>query len=364
MSAAGAAGERTMQFGLLYELEAPSPEREIDIYFEALEQISRARGDRPGPVVVVLGRPSLAESSTVAMRAARALRDVPDVRFLSALRRGNVHGAIDAGLVPGFLPGRVTLDAGRDWFAEAWGGRLPDAKGLDAQGILAAAAAGKIEVLVILGADPVADFPDADLARRAIAGVKKVIAVGGFLTGSSGGAEVVLPAEHRYRTDPEGSPGEAARGGRRPSRGGLAPLPEAVVLVQRFAADHQRAVLGGGHAPSRALQGAEVVLLVEGLAPEHERPVLGVGHALGNALPLAEAVLLVEGVAPNHERPVFGLRHPCGLRGRRLRDAGDGRQDDNRCEDCCDPVCLARLHVSSSCRRPPRAAFADQTTSG
>ena len=161
---------------------------------DVLEQISRARGDRPGPVVVVLGRPSLAESSTVAMRAARALRAVPDVLFLSALRRGNVHGAIDAGLVPGFLPGRVTLDAGRDWFAEAWGGRVPAAKGLDAQGILAAAAAGKIEVLVVLGADPVADFPDADLARRAIAGVKKVIAVGAFLTGSSGGAEVVLPS--------------------------------------------------------------------------------------------------------------------------------------------------------------------------
>ena len=101
---------------------------------DALEQISRARGDRPGPVVVVLGRPSLAESSTVAMRAARALRAVPDVRFLSALRRGNVHGAIDAGLVPGFLPGRVTLDAGREWFAEAWGGRLPAAKGLDTRG--------------------------------------------------------------------------------------------------------------------------------------------------------------------------------------------------------------------------------------
>jgi NADH-quinone oxidoreductase subunit G len=160
---------------------------------DALEQISRARGDRPGPVVVVLGRPSLAESPAVTMRAARALREVPGVRFLSALRRGNVHGAIDAGLVPGFLPGRVTLDAGREWFTEAWGGRLPAAKGLDAHGILEAAAAGKIEVLVILGSDPIADFPDADLARRAIAGVKSVIAIGGFVTGSSRGSDVILP---------------------------------------------------------------------------------------------------------------------------------------------------------------------------
>src|SRR4029078_11526236 len=47
--------------------------------------------------------------------------------------------------------------------------------------------------LVIFGSDPVADFPDADLARRGIAGVRKMIAVGGFLTGTSGRADVVLP---------------------------------------------------------------------------------------------------------------------------------------------------------------------------
>jgi len=167
------------------------PGQQLDA--EALAHISRARGDRPGPVVVVLGRPSLAESAALAVRAADALRAVPGVRFLSALRRGNVHGAMDAGLVPGFLPGRVSLDAGREWFTEAWGGRLPAARGLDTHGILEAAAAGKIEVLVILGSDPVADFPDTDLARRAIAGAKHVIAIGGFLTGTSRGSEVVLP---------------------------------------------------------------------------------------------------------------------------------------------------------------------------
>ena len=159
----------------------------------ALELIATARGDRPGPVVVVLGRTSLATSAAVSVRAARALRDVDGVRFLSALRRGNVHGAIDSGLAPGFLPGRVSLDAGREWFEAEWGGRVPAKKGLDAHGILEAAAAGKIEVLVIFGADPVADFPDGDLAKRAIAGAKHVIAIGAFLTGSSGRADVALP---------------------------------------------------------------------------------------------------------------------------------------------------------------------------
>ncbi len=73
---------------------------------------------------------------------------VHDVLFLSALRRGNVHGALDAGLAPGFLPGRVTLDDGRDWFTERWGA-VPAERGLDAEGILRAAADGKIRVLVL-----------------------------------------------------------------------------------------------------------------------------------------------------------------------------------------------------------------------
>jgi hypothetical protein len=92
---------------------------------------------------------------------------------------------------PRFLLGRHARRRSQ-WFADA-GGQLPTTRGLDAHGILEAAAAGKIEVLVILGSDPVADFPDADLARRGIAGVKHVIAIGGFLTGTSRGAEVVLP---------------------------------------------------------------------------------------------------------------------------------------------------------------------------
>jgi NADH-quinone oxidoreductase subunit G len=159
-----------------------------------LAHIAEARGDRPGPVVVVLGRSSLADSPAVSMRAARALRDVAHVRFLSALRRGNVHGAIDSGLAPGFLPGRVTLDAGREWYSEAWGGTVPTAKGLDAKGVLEAAAAGNIEVLVINGCDPVADFPDGGLGARGVAGVKHMIAIGGFLTGTSSRADVVLPS--------------------------------------------------------------------------------------------------------------------------------------------------------------------------
>jgi NADH-quinone oxidoreductase subunit G len=144
------------------------------------------------PVVVVLGRQSLAEPADATVAAAAALRTVPGVRFLSALRRSNVHGALDLGLAPGFLPGRVTLDAGRAWFEAAWAG-APATRGLDTAGILAAAAEGRLQALVLVGADPLSDFPDRDLARRALAKVPFVVAVDAFPTPSTDAAHVFLP---------------------------------------------------------------------------------------------------------------------------------------------------------------------------
>jgi NADH-quinone oxidoreductase subunit G len=146
-----------------------------------------------GPVVCVLGRPSLAESADSIVAAANTLLEArPGTTFLSALRRGNVHGALDMGLAPGVLPGRVSLEDGRDWFADGWAS-LPGGRGLDATGMLDAAASGRIQGLVLLGADPLADFPDRDLARRGVAGAGFVVALDAFLTDSSRQADVVLP---------------------------------------------------------------------------------------------------------------------------------------------------------------------------
>jgi NADH-quinone oxidoreductase subunit G len=149
-------------------------------------------GAGKGDVVVVLGRSNLAEPAAATVAAAAALARLPGVRFLSALRRGNVHGALDAGLAPGLLPGRVGLDAGRMWFEAAWGA-VPAARGLDTEGILRAAAEGRIGALILLGSDPVSDFPDADLARRALEQVGFVVAVDAYPTASSRRADVVLP---------------------------------------------------------------------------------------------------------------------------------------------------------------------------
>ncbi|MGH8994153.1 MAG: molybdopterin oxidoreductase family protein, partial [Acidimicrobiia bacterium] len=145
-----------------------------------------------GNVVVILGRPNLAEPAAPTVAVAAALAGLPGVRFLSALRRGNVHGALDLGLAPGLLPGRVALDGGRAWFETAWGG-VPAEVGLDTAGILRAAAEGRIGALVLLGADPLSDFPDSDLARRALEKVPFIVAVDAFPTSSTELAHVVLP---------------------------------------------------------------------------------------------------------------------------------------------------------------------------
>ncbi len=159
-------------------------------------QIERATGaldGREGDIVVILGRQSVAESADAVVQAAAALAALPGAKFLSALRRGNVRGALDLGLTPGFLPGRVTLDAGRDHFATAWG-RVPETRGLDTAGALAAAADGTIDTLVLLGTDPIADFPDRTVVNGALDAVKFVVAVGAFTADAAERADVFLPA--------------------------------------------------------------------------------------------------------------------------------------------------------------------------
>ena len=151
-----------------------------------------ALADREGDLVVIVGRGNLAESPDATVAAISALAGVDRTRFLVALRRGNVRGALDLGLAPGFLPGRVALEDGRDWFEDAWGA-VPGETGLDALGILRAAADGRIGALVLLGADPHGDCPDRALAAAGVTGARFVIAVDTFLTESSSRADVFLP---------------------------------------------------------------------------------------------------------------------------------------------------------------------------
>jgi len=122
-----------------------------------------------GPVVVVAGRPNLAESASHTMDAlTTVLSAAPSASVLPVLRRGNVRGALSLGLAP--------------------------RNGNDAAAILEASANGQVDCLILLGADPLNDVADVDLARRGIAGAKFVVSIDTFLSASASHADVVLPA--------------------------------------------------------------------------------------------------------------------------------------------------------------------------
>ncbi len=169
----------------------------------ALSEARRLLAQHPGGhgVVVVAGRPSYAESGEIAADALRILATaLPEATFLPALRRGNVFGALDMGLAPGILPGRVSLESGRERFTAAWGS-VPAKPGLDTASILASMAGegdgadgAAVRALVLLGADPLSDFPDHTLAAKALAAGHFVVAVTGHPSESvDAHADVVLP---------------------------------------------------------------------------------------------------------------------------------------------------------------------------
>ncbi len=150
----------------------------------ALELLNSGR-----PVTVVVGRGNLAEKDGYTVAALSALRSgFGEAKFLSGLRRGNVHGALEMGLTPGQMPGGRPLEVELDGWISA-----PAERGLDAEGILRAAAAGEIATLVLLGSDPLTDYPDRALVREAFDNVDTIISVDAFLTESSQRAQILLP---------------------------------------------------------------------------------------------------------------------------------------------------------------------------
>ena len=72
----------------------------------------------------------------------------------------NSRGASDMGLLPGLLPGYVPVGDPKasEKFAQLWGSKLPDKPGMNARGMLAAAAKGTLHALYVVGANPVNTF--------------------------------------------------------------------------------------------------------------------------------------------------------------------------------------------------------------
>ncbi|WP_327688981.1 NADH-quinone oxidoreductase subunit G [Streptomyces tubercidicus] len=111
-----------------------------------------------------------------ALTAALRLASATGARLVWIPRRAGERGAVEAGALPGLLPGgRPTTDPrARDEVAAAWGvAALPHRHGRDTGQIIEAAATGELSALLVAGVE-VADLPD---PARALAALDQV----GFL---------------------------------------------------------------------------------------------------------------------------------------------------------------------------------------
>jgi NADH-quinone oxidoreductase subunit G len=147
-----------------------------------------------GPVVALVGRTGYADDPRLAEAVAAFARTLPDAVILPLARRSNVYGALDMGVAPTLLPGRVSTTSPTAALVEAWG-ELPTGPGRDCAGIIEAAKDGDVSGIILMGADPVRDMPDGASAALALERASFVVAIDQFLTDSSRLADVVLPAD-------------------------------------------------------------------------------------------------------------------------------------------------------------------------
>ncbi len=145
-----------------------------------------------GKTVAIVGQAGAADDPRLAESVAAFVRDISTTpRIMPLAARGNTYGALDMGLAPDLLPGRVAFAA--EAMADTWG-ELPDKAGLDTRGILRGLVSGDVRALLLVGSDPVGDVPEPGLAAEALELAEYVVSIDNFLNESNRHADVVLPA--------------------------------------------------------------------------------------------------------------------------------------------------------------------------
>jgi NADH-quinone oxidoreductase subunit G len=145
------------------------------------------------PGAVVLAGERLAEVPG-GFSALTALAAATGARVGWVPRRAGERGALEAGALPGLLPGgrTVTDAAARAEVAQRWGTDVPQTPGRDLTGILTAVREGALGGLLVGGVDP-ADLPDVALAEAALAAAGFVVSLELFPSAVTAHADVVLP---------------------------------------------------------------------------------------------------------------------------------------------------------------------------
>ena len=160
---------------------------------ERLDDAGRDAADalrRPGAVILVGERLAVAPG---ALTSAAQLAEATGAKLVWVPRRAGDRGAVEAGCLPGLLPGgRPAADeTARREIAAVWGDAGPAGPGRDADAILRAAAAGEV-ALVVGGIDPT-DFADPQLVLDALENAPFVVSLELRESAVADRADVVFP---------------------------------------------------------------------------------------------------------------------------------------------------------------------------
>ena len=148
---------------------------EGDAADDAFEGRATAALREAGGEAVVLAGERLTEHP-LAADVALTVAQKYGARFALVPRRAGDRGALRAGVHPALLPGgrRVTDDAERAELETAWG-TVPAEPGRTTREILEACANREVDVLYLIGVDPLRDVPDAGLVERALRNTRHVV---------------------------------------------------------------------------------------------------------------------------------------------------------------------------------------------
>jgi NADH-quinone oxidoreductase subunit G len=148
-----------------------------------------------GDAGLVLAGPRLADHPQAVDRA-RTLASDTGVRFAYVTRRAIDRGALVAGVHPWLLLGGRTVgdDEDRAEVEAVWGSLGLAEGGRSWREILEACANREIDVLFLIGVDPLRDYPDAELARRALGNVPRKVVQSLELGSLARFADAFLPA--------------------------------------------------------------------------------------------------------------------------------------------------------------------------
>jgi NADH-quinone oxidoreductase subunit G len=160
---------------------------------ERLDELGSAAAEqlrKPGSVILVGERLAAVPGG---LSAAVRLAEASGAKLAWVPRRAGDRGALEAGCLPGLLPGGrpLTDPVAREQLGAFWPGLLPTEPGRDTTAILQAAAQGEL-ALVVAGVDP-DDLPDPALALAALSNAPFVLSLEISESAVTDRADVVLP---------------------------------------------------------------------------------------------------------------------------------------------------------------------------